>query len=261
MELELERQGSVVGLKLEAAASWPPALRNHLDDSRDLFVDWLPDGPHHFSPASYDRAIYRLRELLWSYSLVAWHCTRLTDDEIGAIIATGMQPPSRMILHTRIDALLRAGTISVEAASQLKARNQADEDCRRGRIFWCFYPPRESGEGGIRSLLETWGGEALYNSHDDHPVMGPQLRAIGTPALIEADIPLVLLGESASAAFSVVANYLASLGHVVHDGLRFEDRITSDLPAGRIRKIHRYADPSFVALTACNEWSRPPGSW
>lgn len=245
-------------LTLQAPQTWPVPLRAFLDGHHDLFLDWA-QGPKHVSPASYDRAIYGLRDLLQPYSLIAWHCTRLTDKEVAAITANGMQPPNPDILKRRIDALVLAGDLTAETADQLKARNQADEASRRGRIWWCFYPPKESGEGGIRSLLETWGGEALYNSHDDHAVTGPLLRSVGTPSLIEADIPIALLGDSASPAFSVVAHYLAALGHASRDHLQFEDRIIESLPAGNIRRIVRYPDAAFVMLTGCDAWSRPPG--
>jgi len=155
---------------------------------------------------------------------------------------------------------VRAGIISDEVAAQLKGRNQAEETYRRDRIWWCFYPPKGSGEGGIRSLLETWGGEALYNSHDDDVVVGPLLRSIGRPSVIEADIPIAMLGESASPVFSVVAHYLVAMGHTPRDRLEFEDRIVEALPAKNIRRIVQYPDSAFVALTDCDGWSRPPGS-
>lgn len=248
-----------IPLPLGTPALWPIPLRTFLVEHHELFLDWAT-GPTRFSAAMYDRAIYQLMELLQPYSLLAWHCTRLTDQEVSAIAAKGMQPPNEGILHGRIDVLARTGTISGEVADQLKGRNQANETYRQGRIWWCFYPPRESGEGGIASLLGTWGGEALYNSHDSDTVMGPLLRSIGTPCLVEADIPIALLGDSASAAFSVVAHYLAASGHPTRDHLVFEDRITVDLAARHVRRVIRYPEPDFIVLTGCDTWYRPIGS-
>lgn len=248
-----------IPLPLRTPALWPEPLRVSLAEHCELFLDWVT-GPVRFSAAMYDRAIYQLMQLLQPYSLLAWHCTRLTDQEAAAIVAKGMQPPNEAVLHARIDTLARAGTISDEVAGQWKARNQASEPYRRGRIWWCFFPPHEAGEAGIGSLLGTWGGEALYNSHDSDAVMGPLLRSIGTPAVVEADIPIALLGDSASPAFSIVAHYLASLGHSAVDHLEFEDRVTVDLPARQVRRIVRYPEPDFLALTGCETWSRPIGS-
>lgn len=248
-----------IPLPLSTPSLWPEPLRAFLAEHHELFLDWAT-GPVRFSASMYDRAICQLMELLQPYSLLAWHCTRLTDQETAAIVASGMQPPNESILHGRIDALVRTGTVSGEVANQWKARNQAGETYRQGRIFWCFYPPRGSGEGGIASLLGTWGGEALYNSHDSDAVMGPLLRSIGTPCLVEADIPIALLGDSASAAFSVVAHYLAASGHPTRDHLEFEDRITVDLAARHVRRVIPYPEPDFIALTGCDTWYRPIGS-
>lgn len=261
LEVSVSRSGeaAAIPLPLNTPALWPEPLRAFLAEHHDLFLDWAT-GPVRFSAAMYDRAIYRLVELLQPYSLLAWHCTRLTDQEAAAIVATGMQPPNESVLHVRIDALVLAGTIDAETAEQWKARNQASETYRQGRVWWCFYPPRESGEGGIASLLGTWGGEALYNSHDADPVMGPLLRSIGTPCLVEADIPLALLRGSATAAFSVVAHHLSASGHPARDHLAFEDRITGDLSARHVRRILRYPEPDFIALTGCDTWHRPIGS-
>jgi hypothetical protein len=248
-----------IPLPLCTPALWPEPLRVFLAKHHELLVDWAT-GPVRFSAPMYDRAIYQLMELLQPYSLLAWHCTRLTDQEVAAIVARGMQPPNEGVLHARIDALAWTGTISEEVAGQWKTRNKASESYRRGRIWWCFFPPREAGEGGIGSLLGTWGGEALYNYHDSNAVMGPLLRSIGTPAVVEVDIPIALLGDSTSPAFSIVAHYLASLGHSARDHLEFEDRVTEDLPARQVRRIVRYPEPDFLALTGCETWSRPIGS-
>lgn len=248
-----------VPLPLLTPAFWPESLRAFLAAHHELFLDWAT-GPKRFSATAYDRAIYQLMELLQPYSLLAWHCTRLTEREIDAILSGGMQPPNETILHARIDALVSEGAISSEVAALFKGRNQADEKYRKDRIWWCFYPPHESGETGIASLLGTWGGEALYNSHDSDPTMGPLLRSIGTPCFVEADIPIALLGDSASAAFSVVAHSLNASGHKARDYLEFEDRITDPLDARFVRRVIRHPEPDFITLSACDTWYRPIGS-
>lgn len=256
----MSRKGAgPVPLPLFTPDLWPGSLRAFLAERHELFLDWAT-GPTRFSATAYDRAIYQLMELLQPYSLLAWHCTRLTDREIEAILSGGMQPPNETILHARIDALVSEGTISSDVAARLKGRNQADEKYRKDRVWWCFYPPRESGETGIASLLGTWGGEALYNSHDSEPTMGPLLRSIGTPCFVEADIPIALLGDSASAAFSVVAHSLTASGHKARNYLEFEDRITDPLAAQFVRRVIRHPEPDFITLSACDTWYRPIGS-
>lgn len=126
-----------VPLPLLTPALWPESLLAFLAAPHELFLDWAT-GPKRFSATAYDRAIYQLMELLQPYSLRAWHCTRLTDREIDAILNDGMQLPDETILHARIDALVSECAISSEVAALFKGRNQADEKYRKDRIWWCF---------------------------------------------------------------------------------------------------------------------------
>lgn len=48
------------------------------------------------------------------------------------------------------------------------------------------------------------------NSHEDDPVTSPILRAIGTPCLIEADVPVASLAPGACLAMKLVRTYLIS---------------------------------------------------
>src|ERR1700676_2031123 len=52
----------------------------------------------------------------------------------------------------------------------------------------------DGNNGGVGRFFRYWGGEALYNSHQDHAVRGPLLESIGTPCVIQADIPISNLG-------------------------------------------------------------------
>lgn len=249
----------IILLSLARPDTWPEAIQRFLGEHYDLFLDWS-DGPERFSAPTYDAAIYRLANLLKPYALAGWHCTRLTDAEIQSILSGGMQPPNESILRARINAVLAAGRISPETAAALLAKNQASEPNRRGRVWWCFYPPRLSGQGGIGALLGTWGGEALYNSHDHDPVMGPVLRSIGTPCLVEAAVPMNLLNQGIAPTFTVVAHYLRHRGHPIRDQLEFEDNIKEPLPGANIRRVIRHPEPAFLELTECETWHRPLGS-
>lgn len=239
-------------IDLDAPATWPPAVRTFLDDHYDLFLDWAT-GPTRFDARTYDRAIYGLFERLRPFAIVGWHSTRLTANEVAAILAQGMQPPDPAMLDRRIDAVIATGDLTPELAARLKAKNQAHETYRAGRIWFCFYPPREAGEGGIADLLSHWGGEALYNSHDRDPVMGPILRSIGRPCLVEAVVPVDML-EVTGLPFTVVARFLNTRGLATRDHVNYEDRVLQPLPASSIRRVIRFPEPDFLTLTACEPW-------
>jgi hypothetical protein len=108
-----------------------------------------------------------------------------------------MQLPDAAMLLRRIDATSNEGLLSASVAERLKARNQAHERNRAGMIRFCFFPPRLAGESGIGDLLRFWGGEALYNSHDRHPETSGVLCSVGTPSIVEAEVPIAFLGRLA----------------------------------------------------------------
>lgn len=230
----------------------PPRVRAFLDRHYDLFLDWAT-GPTLFDARTYDRALYELFELLRPFAVAGWHATRLTREEVAAILAQGMQLPNPAMLDRRIDAVVGTGDLTPKLAARLKAKNQAQETYRAGRIWFCFYPPREAGEGGIADLLSHWGGEALYNSHDRDPVMGPILRSIGTPCLVEAVVPVDML-EVTGLPFTIVARFLNSRGSATRDHVNYEDRVLKPLPASSIRRVIRFPEPDFLALTGCEPW-------
>jgi hypothetical protein len=97
------------------------------------------------------------------------------------------------VLTERIGRLRESGMIEEAIAERLATENRADSANRAGKIWFCFFPPHHAGESGIEALLRHWGGEALYNSHDNDPITGPILRALGTPCLVEADVPIASL--------------------------------------------------------------------
>jgi hypothetical protein len=235
--------------------AWPKDLLEFLGAHHALFLDW-EDGPTRCDGKDYDRAIRGLTERLEPYAIRGWHCTRLTDDEIAAILAEGLQLPDAAMLHRRIEALVAAGALPRGTADALAARNQADEASRAGMVWFCFFPPRVAGESGIACFFRHWGGEALYNSHEDDPVTGPAIRVIGTPCLVEADVPIASLPVHGGLSSKVARRFLVSRGHHTIEPVEHEDRIKRPLPAENIRRIIRFPEADFLTLTGCSGWQR-----
>jgi hypothetical protein len=243
-------------IDLEAPDSWPEDLRDYLDRHHSLFLDW-ETGPSRVRAAEYDRAVYGLQDVLRQYELVGWHCTRLTEAEIAAIESGGMQLPDSAMLDRRLETLCGDGLISPASAQRLKAKNQAHEPSRAGMVWFCFFPPRLAGEWGIGSFFRNWGGEALYNSHEDDAETGAVIRAIGTPCLVEAFVPIASLEVYGGLYSKVVRRFLISRGHLTREPVDHEDRVKCPLPATNIRRIIVFPTPDFVALTGCDEWEIP----
>ncbi|WP_167153157.1 hypothetical protein [Burkholderia sp. Cy-647] len=197
-------------------------------------------------------------DALRPYSITGWHCTRITDVEITQIVRSGMQLPDGTMLRRRIDALVASGQLPSDIGNRLAAANQADESNRAGRLWFCFSPPHRAGEHGIGRFFRHWGGEALYNSHEDDLVTSSILHAIGTPCVIEANVPVASLAPSAGLAMKLVRIYLISRGYETDEPVEYQDKSVQPIAADCIRRVIRYPERDFMDLTGCAKWRRTP---
>ncbi|KWB20846.1 hypothetical protein WL32_17100 [Burkholderia cepacia] len=116
------------------------------------------------------------------------------------------------MLRCRIDGLVQAGLLACEIGAGLAQRNQAEDSNRARRLWFCFFPPGLEGESGIGRFFRHWGGEALYNSHEHDAKTSPILRAIGTPCIVEANVPIASLAPGVRLAMKLVRRYLIAHG-------------------------------------------------
>ena len=244
-------------LDLSNPDSWPAALRDVLAQLRPTFTDWELEA-HRRTPGAYDTATQTLGEALQSYALRGYHFTRLTKDEVAGVIKSGMALSGTGLLLRRIAAQVATGGISAADAAIFLAKNQAHERNRVGMLWFCFYPPQEVRESGVKSLLGHWGGEALYNTHAEDPSLGPLLKSIGSPAVVEADVPVAYLSSPLRLAGKVVQMDMQHQGiksYTYPDKL--EDYSTHNIPADMVRRVVLHPGPDFEELTRCHEWREP----
>jgi len=84
------------------------------------------------------------------------------------------------------------------------------------------------------------------------------LRAIGRPALVEADVPISRLTKNSFLPERVMKQFLGFSRDGTHRRLKHEDRIVQPLSAAFVRRIVRYPDdPEFLRLTGCEQWREP----
>lgn len=136
----------------------------------------------------------------------------------------------------------------------LLQESQASDESRRGMVWFCFFKPRYAGEFGISRLLSHWGGEALYWAFEDDAEIGPVLRQIGIPAVVEADVPVADLKSACRVATSVVRSYLKSQGEKVVEPIAVEHYAVRDLPSDCIKRIYEFPSVEFARITGCNGW-------
>ena len=133
---------NVTLLDLDCPSSWPTELLGYLNEHHDLFLRWETKQGPVVSGQDHDEAICGLRHALQPYEILGWHCTRLTDVEADEIRRNGMQLPNAEMLGRRIDPLVKTDEMTPDTAGRLKSENQSDETGRAGKIWFCFYPPR-----------------------------------------------------------------------------------------------------------------------
>lgn len=243
-------------MEIEDEKTWPAEVVAFLEEKQDIFRNWKTRN-RPADPKEYDEAIIALRKILRGadYTLRGYHCTRLTDEEIQSILANGMSLPSASMLQKRIEAIKQSGLIDSHTAEYLLSNNQANDDNRAGMIWFCFYPPRIAGQRGIERFFRSWGGEALYNSHEDDAFSGPALAKIGTPCLVEAYVPIGSLAYHGGADFKMIARFLKKRGLRPDNPLEHEDRAKQPIPASNIIRIIKFPDPRFMQLTGCSKWN------
>ena len=233
--------------------TWPADVVSFLDDHRAVLDDWL--GAQCFaSPYRYDEIIRELYAVLRNHEILAWHSTRLTEREITRIVAEGMELPTVETLMRRIDAAEAQGAFPQAIAQQFKGRHQADSPTRQGRIWFLFTRPHH--DDGIQDFLRFWGGEALYAAIDRDPELGPVLRSVGAPAIVEAAIPMSFFEDSLGFESHIAGHYCAWRAGRDHDAVP-HDRVLAPIPAHLIRRIVTFHDAEFAELTGCGTYFDP----
>lgn len=236
-------------------AAWPVDVRHFVEGNLESFRGWECSCCERGCSASdYDTLTREFRDLLRGYSLLGYHCTRLTKDEIDAVCGHGMSLQDGHSLTLRINKLQTTGAITACVASLLKQRHQADETYRANMLWFCFNEPHLAGESGIERLLRSWGGEALYNSHEDDSITGPFLCGVGTPCVVEALVPISSLSKHMYPDSVLFRVALSDAGHRSRNPLPYQGYAKESLPAAAIRNVAQYPGERFMELTQCNSW-------
>jgi hypothetical protein len=246
-------------LFLEDANSWPSEVLAHLDSSCDLLDAWYNSSNVFYAEASkmakiYDELIYGLNDVIKNCSLHGYHCTRLTDDEIIEIRNNGMSLPNSELLGDRIKKLQEKAIIDDCIATRLIAKNQADDSNRANMIWFCFFKPHIASQSGIERFFRSWGGESLYNSHEQDPETGKALQTIGTPSIVEAKVPIQNIRTS-DLSIKIAKQHAINKGIIPKERNEHEAYSNKHISAEYILRITSFPQKRFIELTGCNSWT------
>ncbi|MEI7035905.1 hypothetical protein [Fulvimonas yonginensis] len=240
-------------LNLDRPDEWPDPLKVVLDEIRPIMRAWELDLPAKKATA-FDPTITALGHALQPYCVRGWHCTRLTEDEATCVEAHGLEPLSAALIERRITVQEQRGALPAIVADALRAGHQGHAPNRASMIWFCFFPPREAGEGGLYRLFNYWGGEAIYGPHDPDGQAASLLRRLGVPCIVEADVPLAWLPNTFRVATSVARRDLIHHGEPVTEPVEVEHYSVRAIPGDLIRAVHRFPGPQFIALSGCDKW-------
>ncbi|PTC01885.1 hypothetical protein C9980_25865 [Vibrio mediterranei] len=235
-------------------STWPEQVVDYLDRNHLKFIGWETSDEDRVSAYEYDQSILEFRNLLKQFSLIGYHCTKLTPYEIGEIRKHGMKLQNGDSLKERILRLESEREIESSVAQKLIATHQADARNRANMLWFCFFEPHLAGFHGIHRFFKSWGGEALYNSHEGLMTTGDTLRRIGVPCVIKAKVTISSLKPSYYPCAVLIRAYLQNLGYIVDNSIEHEGYSLEDISAKQIEAIYQHPSSEFVQLTKCNEW-------
>ncbi len=228
-------------------------LRIHRLCQDDILMRTNPP-PNHYQEQR-NRIVQCADEILMDESLLSFHCTRLTHDEIADIQTNGLLLLSTNTLQERIRRRVEAGDIPSSLSARLLNEHEADCEGRQGRLNFVSMRSELKSESGVGRLLRSWGGEALYNLHESDPETGPLLRRIGVPCIwivalriCQIESPFDNVGER------FVWAYLKNHGVEISSAADMEAHLTDSLPPDAIIDVVIYGNPAFEALTGCTTW-------
>ena len=221
------------------------------------FIGWECEGDYHSPAPVYDKLIMSFLEILKKYSLHGYHCTRLTEEEIVDVKENGLKLRNTSTLYERVNKLLTAHLIRKNVAQSLLNNNQSGDNNRANMLWFCFFPPYLGGQHGIERFFRHWGGEALYNSHEENPVTGKRLQKIGIPCVVEALVPLGSMPNATLPDGQFIRSYLKEKGYSLENGLEYESYITDSLNPANIIEVHQFPSKTFIELTECDYWDDP----
>jgi hypothetical protein len=106
--------------------TWPTELIRFLEENYDVFIGWCCISEKQSPVYAFEDSLSEVRVILNKYSLVGYHCTKLTRDEISGISKSGMSLQNGKTLTSRIEMLESEGILTKEVAEDLKINNQCN---------------------------------------------------------------------------------------------------------------------------------------
>lgn len=256
---------------IDEEQSWFPEIRDLFDEHLDILrayeqeraridamaendIDIRINRPPNEHQAIHDMVLKRCNDALAGANLVGYHCARLHRDDIESIGSNGLVPLSVDFFNRRIDQREASGDFPPHVANRLRQENQIKDQNRLGRLSLIFSRCLLKDEYGVIRLFRSWGGESLYNTHEDDADTGSYLRKIGVPCIAVVLVPVAAIQTYCTVGERFLSVFLSRRGVATEIDPEMEGQVKITIGSDSVQRIIERHKSEFVTLTECDTW-------
>jgi hypothetical protein len=231
-------------------------IRTYIDTNNRIFLSYDlgrdPDRlllrPENPSAAEFYSLLEAMDRLMAVRTIRAFHYTRLTDEEVAGIRASGVHVSTLQSLRRRLDVLVASGRLAADVADRLYAESPFHSEQLQARSgkFWMASHPIPPNDSGVVPLMKHWGGEVASMWVRDVALSAP-LTMLGKARIMEIAAPLVATRHSHAASKAVVASFGRSQG-AYPEKFAFDLYVKEALPAAAELAVHTEGDTAFTSM-------------
>ena len=265
-------------VEIEDINSWPPEFQKLAIQNKALVIshheeclriyrfyeddDYLrKNPPKNRYKQAYRALVDQLEALLAPHRIIAYHCSRLTKEEIVNIKQEGLRILTADLVNKKLDQCLSHGYLEQAEYKRIKNSPHLFEslndqlDSRTGKIHFCASRTTLRDDHAVYRLFRSWGGEALYRGHEQDSRLAHVIGRIGVPCIVVSVIPFMRISQDSSQLSEHFLRYLVSdeLG-LTDFYLTVDIRTEENLRSSEILDIIEYSDPRFEELTTVSSW-------
>lgn len=194
--------------------------------------------------------IRKIEEILKRNSFIGFHCTRLTNKEVGIISKNGLVPLSTQLVKEKLERILNDKLLSKETFEFLLKNNSSNQNNRTGKIWFLHDKRILRNSNSVGRLFKNWGGESIYNNHEENKIIKSEITKIGKPVILVCSFKFEELNP-----FKSLAEYISKIwinrNSKEYFVNLFDTKITKKK---KIKKVIRFEDKLFKELTEFENW-------
>ena len=253
---------------LDLIETWPDSIKKYLSTNEKGLMKYVIEEnrldkkaqtdimirfnrPENSFQRYWNNAVELIKEQIYNYSIVGFHCTRLTESEILDIQTNGLHPLEPSFTEYRITNLVKQNFISSFTAKEIHSSNLSSADNRKGNVcfFHCISTLKD--EWGLYRLFRFWGGEAIYFLHEKNPNILKELLSIGIPCIVVGSLKPTDIINIRSIEERIIYVWLSQKDKNAHSQ-DCDTFVKYNVP---VLEIINRSDPRFEQLTDCLNWN------